>query len=91
VIFANGAKADFDAVIWATGFTTDHSWIDIPEVKDEQRRLLHQYGVTPSPGLYLLGQTWQRSRGSALLGWVDRDAAFLTEQITALSEHEQPG
>ena len=26
-------------------------------------------GVTPSPGLNLLGLTWQHTRGSALLGW----------------------
>jgi putative flavoprotein involved in K+ transport len=29
----------------------------------------------------LLGLTWQHTRGSALLGWVENDAAFLAEQI----------
>jgi hypothetical protein len=28
--------------------------------------------VTPVPGLYMLGLTWQHTRGSALLGWVER-------------------
>jgi putative flavoprotein involved in K+ transport len=37
--------------------------------------------VTPSPGLYMLGLTWQYTRGSALLGWVGNDAAFLAAQI----------
>jgi hypothetical protein len=55
----------------------DHSWIDIPEAKDGQGRIVHQRGVTPSPGLYMLGLTWQHTRGSALLGWVGNDAAFL--------------
>jgi putative flavoprotein involved in K+ transport len=81
VTFADGNAADFDAVVWATGFTTDHSWIDIHEAKDEQGRILHQRGVTPSPGLYMLGLTWQHTRGSALLGWVANDAAFLAGQI----------
>jgi putative flavoprotein involved in K+ transport len=81
VTFADGNAADFDAVVWATGFTTDHSWIDIHEAKDEQGRILHQRGVTPSPGLYMLGLTWQHTRGSALLGWVTNDAAFLAGQI----------
>jgi putative flavoprotein involved in K+ transport len=81
VTFADGSAAEFDAVVWATGFTTDHSWIDVPGVRDEKGRLLHRRGVTPSPGLYMLGMAWQHTRGSALLGWVDADAAFLAEQI----------
>jgi len=84
VTFADGGAAEFDAVVWATGFTVNHSWIDIPDVKDEQGRVLHRRGVTPSPGLYLLGLTWQHTRGSALLGWVGDDAAFLAEQVASL-------
>jgi putative flavoprotein involved in K+ transport len=81
VTFADDSTADFDAVVWATGFTADHSWIDIPEAKDDQGRILHRRGVTPAPGLYMLGRTWQHTRGSALLGWVGSDAAFLAAQI----------
>jgi len=84
VTFADGSAADFDSVLWATGFTADHSWIDIKEAKDDQGQILHRRGVTPSPGLYMLGLTWQHTRGSALLGWVGRDAAFLAGQITSL-------
>jgi putative flavoprotein involved in K+ transport len=81
VTFADGSAAEFDAVVWATGFAADHSWIDIHEAKDDQGRILHQRGVTPAPGLYMLGLTWQHTRGSALLGWVGADAAFLAGQI----------
>ncbi len=81
VTFADGSAAEFDAVVWATGFTADHSWIDIPEANDDQGRILHTRGVTPAPGLYMLGRTWQHTRGSALLGWVGSDAAFLASQI----------
>jgi putative flavoprotein involved in K+ transport len=84
VTFADGGATDFDAVVWATGFTADHSWIDIQEAKDDEGNILHQRGVTPSPGLYMLGLTWQHTRGSALLGWVGNDAAFLARQITSL-------
>jgi putative flavoprotein involved in K+ transport len=83
VTFADGSIADFDAVVWATGFVVDHSWIDIPEAKDDQGHILHQRGMTPVPGLYMLGLTWQHTRGSALLGWVENDAAFLAEQIAS--------
>jgi len=81
VTFADGSAADFDAVVWATGFAADHSWIDIQEAKDDHGRIVHQRGVTSSPGLYMLGLTWQHTRGSALLGWVGNDAAFLAGQI----------
>ena len=33
VTFADGSAADFDAVVWATGYTADHTWIDIPEAR----------------------------------------------------------
>jgi putative flavoprotein involved in K+ transport len=83
VTFADGSAAEFDAVVWATGFRTDHSWIDIPDAKDQRGHMRHTRGVTSSPGLYMLGLTWQYTRGSALLGWVGNDAAFLAGQITA--------
>lgn len=82
VRFADGGAGEYDVVIWATGFRVDHSWIDLPGVKDEDGRVKHTRGVTPSPGLYLLGLTWQWKRTSALLGWVGEDAAYLAEQIT---------
>jgi putative flavoprotein involved in K+ transport len=80
--FSDGTKLDVGTVIWATGFAVDHSWIDVP-VFDENGRLLHQRGVTESPGLYFLGLTWQHTRGSALLGWVKDDAEYITQRIDA--------
>ena len=92
VRFADGAGAEFDAVVWATGFTTDYSWIDVPGVQDERGCILHQRGLTPAPGLYVLGLTWQHTRTSALLGWVRNDADFLAEQIAARAdERANPG
>jgi putative flavoprotein involved in K+ transport len=81
ISFADGTRAEYDAVVWATGFTTNDSWVDIPDATDERGRLRRTRGVTPSPGLYTLGRTWQHTRGSALLGWVGNDAAYLAEQI----------
>jgi putative flavoprotein involved in K+ transport len=81
VTFADATHAEYDAVVWATGSTTDDSWIDVPDATDERGRLRQSRGITPSPGLYTLGRSWQHTRGSALLGWVGNDAAFLAEQI----------
>ena len=87
---ASGAEVRFDdgtsvgpaSIIWATGFRTDHSWIDVP-VFDESGQIVHERGVTASPGLYLLGQQWQHTRGSALLGWVKDDAEHIAGRIEA--------
>jgi putative flavoprotein involved in K+ transport len=86
VSFDDGSTAEYDAIVWATGFQVDHSWIEIPEIKDEFGQLRHVRGVTASPGLYVLGMTWQHTRGSALLGWVGDDAAFLADRIEQMSQ-----
>jgi putative flavoprotein involved in K+ transport len=78
--FADGSELKVDAVIWATGYRPDFSWIDLP-VFDSDGRVRHRRGVTDVPGFYFLGLTWQYTRGSALLGWVKDDAAFIAGQI----------
>ena len=85
VRFEDGSELEVDAVIWATGYRPDFSWIDLP-IFDENGRLRHRRGVTDIPGLYFLGLTWQWTRGSALIGWVKDDAKFLGERIAALQE-----
>ena len=82
VSFSDGSNLLVGSVIWATGFSVDHSWIDAP-VFDEDGRLLHRRGATESPGLYFLGLTWQHTRGSALLGWVKDDAEHIAQRIRA--------
>lgn len=86
ISFEGGESADYDGVVWATGFRIDHSSIDIPEVKNGRGEVQHVRGVTDSPGLYLLGMTWQHTRTSALLGWVGIDAAHLAERIEQIKQ-----
>jgi putative flavoprotein involved in K+ transport len=80
VRFADSSELEVDAVIWATGYRPDHSWIELP-IHGDDGRLRHRRGVTDIPGLYLLGLSWQHTRGSALLGFVADDAAFIAAQI----------
>jgi putative flavoprotein involved in K+ transport len=82
ITFVDGRTLDVDAVIWATGFGLDHSWIDLP-LADPEGRIRQRRGVTDTEGLYFLGLPWQHTRGSALLGWVSEDAAYLAERIAA--------
>jgi putative flavoprotein involved in K+ transport len=79
-----GDASEVAAVLWATGYRLDHSWIEIPGLKDERGIVVHERGVTSSAGLYMLGLSWQHQRTSALLGWVAQDAEFLVDRIESL-------
>ena len=76
------ASLDVEVMIWATGYRPDYSWIDIPGVTRDGKAV-HRRGVTEVPGLYFLGLSWQHTRGSALLGFVHDDAAYLAGRITS--------
>ena len=82
VRFADGTSLDAAGVIWATGYRSDYSWIHIPGVVGEGK-VVHRRGVTEVPGLYFVGLSWQHTRGSALLGFVNDDAAYLAGRITS--------
>jgi putative flavoprotein involved in K+ transport len=80
--FADGSAMQPDTVIWATGYRPDYAWIDIPEVTDLAGWPRHEQGRShAAEGLWFIGLPWQRTRGSALLGFVQRDAAHLDTQI----------
>ena len=65
---------------WATGYRSDYSWIDVP-VFDEEGQPVHRRGVTAASGRYFLGLPWQHTTGSALLGFVKRDAAYIAAHL----------
>jgi putative flavoprotein involved in K+ transport len=82
VRFEDGSELEVDAVLWASGYRPDYSWIKLA-IFDDEGRLRHRRGVTEVPGLYFLGLTWQYTRGSALIGWVKDDAEFIAERLAA--------
>lgn len=83
VTFQDGSSVRAAVVVWATGFRADYSWLDIPDAFDEQGRLRHRRGITAVPGLAFVGLPWQHTRGSALLGFVQSDAAWVADQLAA--------
>ncbi|SCL27766.1 putative flavoprotein involved in K+ transport [Micromonospora rhizosphaerae] len=80
VLLADGGRRRVDTVVWATGFRPHYPWLEVP-VLDASGAPVHREGVTDWPGLYLLGLPWQRTRGSAVLGWVGRDAQVLAARL----------
>ncbi|HET7231066.1 MAG TPA: NAD(P)/FAD-dependent oxidoreductase [Longimicrobium sp.] len=83
---ADGGRIRPDAIVWATGYRSEYSWIEAP-VLGAGGMPVHRRGVTSVPGLYFLGLPWQHTRGSALIGWVGRDAAVLAGHA---ARHAQP-
>jgi putative flavoprotein involved in K+ transport len=76
----NLRAAGIGAVIWATGYGFDFSWIDVP-VLDARGEPLHRRGVTDEPGMYFLGLQWLSKMNSSFLSGVGDDAAHLADHI----------
>jgi putative flavoprotein involved in K+ transport len=73
-------SGEITTIVWATGYRPDLSWLDVP-VLDRRGRLLHDGGVTTSPGLYLIGMPFLRRRKSSLIDGAAPDAAELTSHL----------
>jgi putative flavoprotein involved in K+ transport len=80
VTLNDGRELEVQAVVWATGYRPEYSWIHAA-VLDPEGAPIHRRGVTQSPGLYFVGMKNQYSRGSSLLHWVKQDAEFIVEQL----------
>lgn len=81
ITFENNTTIRVENIIWATGFYSDYSWIQIAGVLDEQGKPVHRRGVSSVPHIYLVGLPWQYRRGSALLGGVGEDARYVADTI----------
>jgi len=69
-------------VVWATGFRRLYPWLKV-DVLDARGEIRHEGGVTPSPGLYVIGLYFLRRRKSSFIDGVGRDAMDLTAHLTA--------
>ena len=77
-------KTGIRTVVWATGHRRAYPWLRVP-VLDARGELRQRRGVTPVPGLYVLGQRFQHHRNSNFVGGVGRDAAFVVRHLLAAS------
>jgi putative flavoprotein involved in K+ transport len=68
------------SVIWATGYRLDLGWVRLP-IFDADGQPMHRDGVTPAPGIYLLGLSWLRKQKSSFLFGVGEDAQFIAGEI----------
>lgn len=74
------AKAGVTSIVWATGFATDYSWLEV-DAFDEHGRPDHRRGVSREPGVYFLGLPWLSRRGSSFIWGVWHDARYIADHI----------
>jgi putative flavoprotein involved in K+ transport len=74
------AARGISTVIWATGYRRSYPWLHVPAL-DPGGAIVHLRGITPVPGLYVLGMKFQHRRSSHFIGGVGADAAFLARRI----------
>ena len=67
-------------IVWATGFRPVYPWLD-DTLLDPNGRLIHDGGVLPAPGMYVLGLPFLRRRKSSFIDGVGPDAQELTAHL----------
>ena len=69
-------------MVWATGFRSDWSWIDVPAFTGSGYPE-HERGVTAVPGLMFVGLPWLNSWGSGRFSGIAEDAEHVVSAIVA--------
>jgi putative flavoprotein involved in K+ transport len=73
-------SAGIRTIIWATGYRRAYPWMRVP-VLDARGEIVHSGGVTPVPGLYVIGLQFLRRRNSSFIDGVGADARDLSHHL----------
>lgn len=80
IIFEKDKVSSIKNIIWATGYRPNFNWIQGLEL-DKNGYPKNKRGISSIEGLYFIGLPWLHTRGSATLGGVKKDAAYISEVI----------
>lgn len=82
-MLADGSSVEADVVVWCTGYAPDYAWIDVPELRfDERGWPQAPFGLVEEvQGLAFAGVPFQVGLTSTLLGGVGRDAAIVVDHL----------
>lgn len=82
VIWQDGEKEEVDAIIFATGFQPNLSFLSELNVLDDKGYPEHKLGVSKTvEGLFFVGLSGQRSFASATLRGVGGDSRFVVKKL----------
>lgn len=69
-------------ILWATGFRRSYPWLHVP-VLDHAGEIVSSGGVTPAPGLFVMGLPFMRTRASSFVWGAMQDARALVPEIVS--------
>ncbi len=80
IFFANDYQDNVDIVIWAIGYRENTQWLELPNCIDN-KEIIHECGITPEPGFYVIGRKWLSCRASELVMGVEKDVTYVIKQL----------
>nr|VFJ91475.1 MAG: putative flavoprotein involved in K+ transport [Candidatus Kentron sp. LFY] len=83
--FECGHSEKADVVVWAVGYRDNVDWLKIDKCVAEGE-FIQEYGVTPEPGLFVVGRKWQSCRASELIMGVERDVRMVVDKLSRYLE-----
>jgi putative flavoprotein involved in K+ transport len=89
-VLEDGRGLEVANVIWCTGFTLTHDWIDL-SLPSHNGIPIHDRGIVEScPGLYFTGLLFLYSLSSSLVGGVGQDAEHIVHHIVSTRAAGRP-
>lgn len=82
------ASEKISAIIWATGFNVDYSWLDVEEALDQRGYPNHHRGESAADGIYFIGLPFLTSFGSSFLISIWHDADMVANLIERRARFE---
>jgi len=80
-VFADGDSHEIGAVVWATGYRDDTTWVAIADAVDSSGGFIEARGTSPVDGLFFVGRPWQMTQSSGLATGVGADAEAIVGQL----------
>ena len=84
----NLASENIRTMIVAAGYRPDHRWLRVP-VLEPDGSIRQQRGVTPAPGLYVVGQYFQHRRDSGFIDGVRHDARYVVDHLLGCGDRDR--
>jgi putative flavoprotein involved in K+ transport len=78
----DGPALDVAAIVWATGFDHDFSWIHRPVLDEHGWPVQRDGAAAGEPGLYFVGLPFETGILSALVGGVGHDAELVAQEVS---------
>ncbi len=73
-------EQNISSIVWTTGFTGNFSYIKL-SVLDDKGNPRHKNGISDIKGLFFLGFSWLRTRGSGTVFGSNDDAEFIADEL----------